>query len=90
MRKETFPEDLERKEPERGLVDGLVENQKRIVKLIHGDPQISKKKMAEVIGISTTAVDKNIDTLKKQGILKRVGPVKGGHWEIIEPPGIME
>jgi predicted HTH transcriptional regulator len=33
-------------------------------------------------GISTTAVDKNIDTLKKQGILKRVGPDKGGHWEI--------
>jgi len=64
------------------LVDGLVENQEKIIKLIHNNPHISKKKMAEIIGISTTAVDKNIDTLKKQGILKRVGPDKGGHWEI--------
>jgi predicted HTH transcriptional regulator len=65
-----------------GLVDGLVENQEKIVRLIHRDSHISKKKMAEIIGISTTAVGKNIDTLKKKGILKRVGPDKGGHWEI--------
>jgi ATP-dependent DNA helicase RecG len=65
-----------------GLVEGLAENQEKIIKLIQNDPHISKKKMAEAIGISTTAVDKNIDTLKKQGILKRVGPDKGGHWEI--------
>jgi predicted HTH transcriptional regulator len=71
------------------LVDGLVENQEKIVRLIHRDSHISKKKMAEIIGISTTAVGKNIDTLKKKGILKRVGPDKGGHWEILEPPGIM-
>jgi predicted HTH transcriptional regulator len=64
------------------LVERLVENQKKIVRLIHGDPHISKKRMAEIIGISTTAVDKNMETLKKKGILKRVGPDKGGYWEI--------
>ena len=67
----------------KGLVEGLVEKQEKIIKLIHNDPQISKKKMAEIVGISSTAVDKNIDTLKKQGILKRIGPDKGGHWEIM-------
>jgi predicted HTH transcriptional regulator len=24
----------------------------------------------------------NIEKLKKEGILKRVGPAKGGHWKI--------
>ena len=40
--------------------------------------------MAEKIGISTTAIDKNISTLKNKGLLRRIGSAKGGHWEIIE------
>ena len=64
------------------LVDGLVENQGKMVRLIHRDPHISKKKMAEIIGISTTAVDKNIETLKKKGLIIRIGNAKSGYWEI--------
>jgi predicted HTH transcriptional regulator len=36
------------------------------------------------LGISTTAIDKNIAALKKKGILKRAGSDRGGRWEIIE------
>ena len=67
-----------------GLVDGLVESQKEILELIQSNPKISKSKMSKKIGISTTAIDKNIDSLKKKGLLKRIGSAKGGHWEIIE------
>jgi len=28
-------------------------------------------------------IDKNIETLKKKGLIERVGPEKGGHWEVI-------
>ncbi len=66
------------------LVDGLVENQKKIVQLIHQNPKISKRELHELIGISTTAIDKNIEKLKNSGILKRIGPAKGGKWEIIQ------
>jgi predicted HTH transcriptional regulator len=38
--------------------------------------------MAKHIGISTTAIDKNIETLKSKGFLKRIGSDKTGHWEI--------
>ncbi|MFH0984293.1 MAG: RNA-binding domain-containing protein [Candidatus Omnitrophota bacterium] len=65
-----------------GLVEGLVENQKKIIKLIHGSATISKKELSNKIGISTTAIDKNISQLKKKGLLRRLGPDKGGHWEI--------
>jgi ATP-dependent DNA helicase RecG len=64
-----------------GLVDGLVENQKKILRLVKENPTISKRELAEKTGISTTAVDKNISALKKKGLLKRVGPAKGGRWE---------
>ena len=39
--------------------------------------ELSKK-----LGISEVAVYKNIKKLKQAGILERVGPAKGGHWEI--------
>jgi len=66
------------------LVEGLAENQKKILGLVSENLYISKKQMAESIGISETAVDKNIAALKKKGILKRIGPAKGGHWEVLK------
>ncbi len=65
------------------LVEGLVESQKRIVRLIDQKPTISKRELAEHIGISTKAIDKNLDTLKAKNIIRRVGSNKLGHWEII-------
>ncbi|MFW6048444.1 MAG: winged helix-turn-helix transcriptional regulator [Candidatus Natronoplasma sp.] len=56
----------------------------KILELMDENPYISKREMSEEIGISTTAIDKNISTLKKKGLLKRVGPARGGHWEIIK------
>lgn len=67
-----------------GLVEGLVESQRKIVDYMKDNPSIAKKELAEIIGISTTAIDKNIETLKKKGILKRIGPDKGGKWQVTE------
>jgi ATP-dependent DNA helicase RecG len=36
------------------------------------------------LGISKRAILKQIEKLKKQGRLRRIGPARGGHWEIIE------
>jgi ATP-dependent DNA helicase RecG len=38
--------------------------------------------MAEKIGITSKGVEYNIDKLKKEGILNRIGPDKGGYWKI--------
>ena len=73
---------------EKGLADRLVErlaeSQKIILKLIKENPYISKKELSKTIGISTTAIDKNITRLKKKGLLKRIGPDKGGYWEVVK------
>ena len=65
-----------------GLVEGLVDSQKKIVGLIIENRDISKKEMSKNIGISTTAIDKNIAVLKKKNIIRRIGGAKGGHWAI--------
>ena len=67
-----------------GLVERLAESQKRILILIKENPYISKKELSKTIGISTTAIDKNITRLKKEGLLKRIGPDKGGYWKVVK------
>ncbi len=66
-----------------GLVDGLVESQKKILDLVKINPYISKRELSDKIGISTTAIDKNIAKLKQKGLLKRVGSDKGGYWKVL-------
>ena len=41
--------------------------------------------VADRLGIGKWAVLKQVDKLKGQGRLRRVGPNKGGHWEVLEP-----
>ena len=40
--------------------------------------------LAEIVGISERKIEQNIATLKKLGRLKRIGPAKGGHWEVLK------
>jgi ATP-dependent DNA helicase RecG len=68
----------------KGLVDGLVESQQQIIRLVLENPKISKREMAKKVGISTTAIDKNIASLKEKKFLKRVGSDRTGHWEVVK------
>ena len=54
----------------------------KIVELIFGDQYISASEMAEIIGITERAVEKQLARLKEKDIVDRVGPDKGGYWEI--------
>ncbi|MEW6089187.1 MAG: HTH domain-containing protein [bacterium] len=62
------------------LVVKLAESQRKILEFVRMEPYITIKELSQKIGISTTAVDKNIVLLKKKGMLKRIGPDKGGRW----------
>jgi len=55
----------------------------KIIDAIKENPEVTIKELADMLRISDRAVKKNIAILKKKGIIRRVGPDKGGHWEII-------
>jgi ATP-dependent DNA helicase RecG len=55
-----------------------------IVQSMLDNPKVTLTRMVESLGISTTAVEKNIAFLKSQGYIRRVGPAKGGHWEVLK------
>ncbi|MBE0637780.1 MAG: winged helix-turn-helix transcriptional regulator [Bacteroidales bacterium] len=56
----------------------------KIVALILNNPSITQKEMAKQTGLSRRGVEKNIGILKKKGVITRIGPAKGGHWQIID------
>jgi len=72
-----------------GLVEGLAESQKKIVQLMINNPIITINEMSEEIGISTTAIDKNITTLKRKGIVERVGSDSTGTWKVNIPDNLV-
>ena len=64
------------------LGERLGENEKRILNLLSENPQMSISDIAKSVGISATAVEKNIAKLKKKGLLERIGPARGGYWSV--------
>ena len=54
-----------------------------MIDLIKEDPYITTAKMAEFIGIDRRNITRIIKKLHDQGVVRRVGPDKGGFWEII-------
>jgi len=62
----------------------LTERQRTILQIIENNPKVSRKELSERLSINESAVQKHIENLKKKGVLTRVGPDKGGYWEIIE------
>ena len=61
-----------------------IKSREKIIALLAENGKLSAVALAERIGISAKAVEKHLANLKADGILKRIGPDKGGHWEIIE------
>lgn len=51
---------------------------------MRADPFISVSELAELLGVSRPTVLSRIALLRKQGIVRRVGPPKTGHWEVLE------
>ena len=60
------------------------ESSEKIIELIKNDPNISAAAIAEQIGVSSRAVEKQLKKLRDENLIRRVGPDKGGHWEIVK------
>ena len=55
----------------------------RLVSLLKANPHLTQEGMVAALMIKRSTIQKHISNLKKAGRLRRVGPDKGGHWEVI-------
>ena len=54
----------------------------RILNALLASPEMSMRELAEDIGISVDGIKYHLRRLQKSGKLRRIGPDKGGHWEV--------
>lgn len=55
----------------------------KIIKNIEKNNKISATELAKILSVSKRTIERDIDKLRKQGKLKRIGSDKGGKWEVI-------
>jgi ATP-dependent DNA helicase RecG len=56
----------------------------KIIAIARKSPSVSIPQIAEILGISTRAVEKQIRQLKQAKRLRRIGPAKGGNWQVLQ------
>jgi ATP-dependent DNA helicase RecG len=61
----------------------LSDRQAKLLKLIRNDDQISTANLAKILKVGVATVNREIAKLKDMQYLQRVGPDKGGHWEVL-------
>jgi len=55
----------------------------KILDAIRDNPKVTQNQLAKITGLTVRGVEWNMKKLQKTKVIKRVGPNKGGHWEII-------
>ena len=59
-----------------------LKSREAILELLAEHPEYSSRKLAQAIGITSKGVEKHLARFKKEGIIRREGPDKGGRWII--------
>ena len=60
----------------------LTERQQKILDLIKTDHTISSAIISDALSVNPRTIQRDILKLRSYGLITRIGPDKGGHWEI--------
>ena len=56
----------------------------KILALLKSEPGLAAREIAERLEITPRAVEKQIANLRNDGRLRRIGPARGGRWEVLD------
>jgi ATP-dependent DNA helicase RecG len=72
-----------RERSEKKFGEGSEKSSEKILALLEKRKTASAREIAEFLGLTPRAVEKHIAALRTAGRLKRVGPARGGRWEVV-------
>lgn len=61
----------------------ISKRQQVVFELIKSSPDISIKNIADKMRINISAAQKHVEALKDKKVIRRIGPDKGGRWQVI-------
>jgi ATP-dependent DNA helicase RecG len=56
----------------------------KIMNLIRHKPQITRQELAIELAMTDSGVKYHLKKMQVKGLIRRVGPDKGGHWEVVQ------
>ena len=62
----------------------VTENQQVILNKLIETPEVTAAELSEILGISLRKTKDNMRKLREAGLIRHIGPNKGGHWEVID------
>lgn len=77
-------QDFQKSDTESSTEGGTEKTVDKIIQLIKVNPQITSRAIAQKLSMAHSGVAKHLRNMQNSGIIRRVGPQKGGHWEVIE------
>ena len=54
-----------------------------ILRQLRRNNTITVEQLAEKFNVTQRTIIRDIEKMKNKGLIRRIGPAKGGHWEII-------
>ncbi len=59
-------------------------NQQKIIDAIKANPYVTQEELADIVGIARKNIIVNMKKLQENGLIKRIGADKNGHWQVEE------
>ncbi|MCX5791841.1 MAG: winged helix-turn-helix transcriptional regulator [Elusimicrobia bacterium] len=56
----------------------------KIIALIRENPSVTQVMLEKKSGLTRRGVEWNLKMFKATGVIRRIGPDKGGHWEVLK------
>jgi len=79
---ETTQKSIQKQQEMTGKTPGKMTG--KILLLLQDNPALAIPELAEKLGKAERTIERAIQELRQSGLLKRIGPAKGGHWEVLE------
>ena len=61
----------------------LTTTERDILRLLNGQPTMTAAQLAERIGVTSRTIERYLKLLQDKSALQRVGPRKGGYWQVL-------
>lgn len=68
--------------PTENPTENLISLEEKIIETLRSNPSFTQKQLAEELAIGYTTIREYITKLRKKGAISRIGPDKGGYWQV--------
>ena len=66
------------------MIITMESTQDKILYLIKENPRITQTMMSSELGFARSTISSNIQKMKEQGIIERIGSDRNGYWKILK------